>query len=162
MKLRQDILPSEIANHTKGAYRSAKAKSTFKNGRDYEAVFYKYLCKEFAEIAVHEHKLIRPGNVSSDFFIYLTEANGVVVDIFYANSIINLVNVVNIKLKRYGIIDKETYLVVVGNPVITQADIDSKMDIKKLPLPSHVKVVTDLHFQGAIIPSLRQRSVFSR
>lgn len=161
VKLRSELLPEEIANFTRGAHRSASTKRTFEEGRSYEKLFYDYLLQHFVEIAVHEHKLIRPGNVNSDFFIYMDQHEGVVIDIFYADSIINWVNVVNIKLKRYVLIEPETYLVVVGNDAITQHMIDEKVKNRKSPLPSHVKLASEAYFQDVTISDLTKRSIYS-
>jgi hypothetical protein len=160
VKLRSELLPTEIANFTKGAYRSLTAKRTFANGRAYEREFYGYLIGQFKEIAVHEHKLIRPGDVSCDFFIYMSDSSGVVVDIFYAESVLNLVNVVNIKLKRYQLINQETFLVVVGNDSITQDLIDLKSQNRQLPLPPHIHVVSETYFKSEVVPNLKPRSAF--
>jgi hypothetical protein len=97
VKLRSELLPKEIANYTKGSQRSAKAKRANADGRLYEAQFFEYLTGHFKEIAVHEHKLIRPGDVNCDFFVYLNETKGIVIDIFYAASILNFINIINIK-----------------------------------------------------------------
>lgn len=161
VKLRSELLPTETANFTKGSQRSLTAKRTFANGRTYEREFYEYLTNQFEEIAVHEHKLIRPGDVSCDFFIYLTENSGAVVDIFYAESMLNLVNIVNIKLRRYKLITPETYLVAVGNEVLTQGAIDAKVRNRLIPLPAHIHVVSESHFKSAIIPMLRSLGRFT-
>jgi hypothetical protein len=161
VKLRSKLLPMEIADHTKGIHRSEVAKRTFAQGRDYEKLFFEYLLNYFEEIAVHEHKLIRPGNVNSDFFIYLSKNTGIVIDIFYANSVINLVNVVNLKLKRYALIQPETYLVVVGNEEISQEAIQIKVENRKIPLPKHVHIASEMYFKDVIVPMLRTRSDYS-
>ena len=159
--LRTELFSEDIANYTLGEYRSKVAKKTFHSGRDYEVAFYDYLITQFQEIAVHEHKSIRPGNVNSDFYIYMDQVSGIVVDIFYAESIINLVNVVNIKLKRYVLITPVTYLVVVGNPSLTQASIDEKVANRRLPLPNHIRIVSEEHFKMSIIPILQQSSRYA-
>jgi hypothetical protein len=162
VSLRQELLPEDIANYTLGEYRSAKAKTVFANGQSYEAEFYNYLVKHFDPIAVHEHKVIRPGNVNSDFFIYITENVGVIIDIFYAESIRNLINVVNIKLKRYSLVSSETYLVVVGNPDISTEDIAAKVANRKNSLPRHIHVITELTFKEETINALKSRSSFAK
>jgi hypothetical protein len=162
VKLRQELLPDSIANYTIGEHRSRRASETYANGRDYERLFYEYLITEFEEVAIHEHKVIRPGNVNSDFYIYLSENTGVVIDIFYAESMINLVNVVNIKLKRYSLIEAETYLVVVGNPNIDHEGLSVKMTSKRVPLSAHIFVQTEHFFKTTTIPMLKLRSEFSK
>lgn len=161
VKLRSSLLPSEISNFTKGIRRSAIAKRTFANGRMYEKKFYEYLIEHFQEIAVHEHKLIRPGDVSCDFYVYITPCKGLVIDVFYAESLPNLVNIVNIKLKRYKLIQPETYLVLVGNEEITQTMIDAKVANRQVPLPAHIYLVSEEHFKLAIMPELQRYSDYS-
>lgn len=160
VQLRSELLPNEISNYTKGAHRSGVARKTYANGRSLEEAFYLKLIAKFQEISVHEHKVIRPGDVNCDFFIYLDSSQGVVVDIFYADSIINFVNVVNIKLRRYSLIIPETYLVVVGNPHITQELIDAKTVNRKLPLPAHIKLASEDFFFEECIVQLQSRSDF--
>lgn len=160
--LRKELLPQEIANYTTGVHRSEKAHIAYTNSRNYEDTFYKYLIDNFAEIAVHEHKVIRPGSVSSDFYIYLSPNTGIVVDIFYADSLRNLVNVVNIKLKRYVLISQETYLVVVGNEAIDAGELVAKMGNKKHPLPRHISVLTEHEFKALVIPELKARSTYGK
>lgn len=162
VSLRKELFPDSISNYTLGAHRSESAKRTFKNGRDLEALFFAYLTDHFLEIAVHEHKLIRPGNVSSDFFIYLTPETGVVIDIFYAENIINFINVINIKLKRYVLVTEPTYLVIVGNDAITQELIDSKVQNRKIPLPGHITLYSESYFKETVVPELRQKSQYRK
>lgn len=161
VKLRSELLPSEIANYTKGSYRSQTAKRTYANGRAYERAFFEYLTSKFKEIAVHEHKLIRPGDVSCDFFIYMDDNTGVAIDIFYADSIVNLINVVNIKIKRYRLIQPRTYLVCVGNESITQVAIAAKTSNRQAPLPDHVFLVSEEYFKDVVIPQLQQQSIYN-
>lgn len=162
VSLRKELFPDSISNYTLGAHRSESAKRTFKNGRDLEALFFTYLTTQFLEIAVHEHKLIRPGNVSSDFFIYLTPKTGVVIDVFYADSIINFINVINIKLKRYVLVSEPTYLVIVGNDTITQDLINTKVQNRKIPLPDHIMLCSESYFKEVVVPALRQKSPYRR
>ncbi len=109
---------------------------------------------------MHEHKLIRPGSVSCDFFVYTDQSSGVIIDIFYAASIVNLVNVVNIKLKRYKLVTPPTYLIVVGNDYLTQNLIDSKVRMKRFPLPSHVVVCSEKYFKEIITEEIKAASEF--
>jgi len=162
VNVRKELFPKEIANFTTGIHRSGVAKQTYTNGRNLEEQFYNYLTSEFSEIAVHEHKVIRQGYVNCDFYIYLGEDTGIVIDIFYAESIINLINVVNIKLKRYSLIIPETYLVIVGNPSITQQAIDIKIQNRKLPIPSHIKLVSEDYFKKQIALDIKKRSDYSK
>ena len=159
--LRKTLIPDETSDFTRGDYRSKMAHHRIKNSQELEAGFYMMLIKHFAEIAVHEHKIIRPGNVSSDFFVYKTEKSGVVIDIFYADSIRNLASIINTKIKRYILVTQPTYLIVVGNSEITQHDIDLKMQNRKEPLPSHIQVVSENFFIEKTIPYLRDKSEYA-
>jgi len=161
VNIRKELFPDEIANFTTGAHRSDIAKRTYANAKHLEEQFYNYLVNEFSEIAIHEHKVIRPGNVNCDFFIYLNENTGIVIDIFYAESIINLINIVNLKMKRYLLISPETYLVVVGNTSINQQNIDLKIRNRKIPVPTNIKIVCEEYFKKQIIPKIKKRSEFS-
>lgn len=159
IKLRGELL-GESLDFTTGKYRSVKAKQTYSGGKNYERLFYAYLLSVFQDISVHEQKVIRPGEVSCDFFIYLQPNEGVVIDIFYAENMRNLVNIINIKLKRYCLINQETYLVVVGNSGIGSVTLDAKMKNKKLPLPAHITVMTEDRFKSVVVAQLQQRSCF--
>lgn len=158
VNLRNELLPGHITNYTQGEYRSQKAKETYAQGRDFERDFYSYLVTVFQPIAVHEHKVIRPGNVNCDFYIYQTLGHGIIIDIFYAKSLVNLINIVNIKLKRYTLVDEPTYLVVVGNDSISQVSIDHKTENRRIALPSHVVVCCDEYFRSVIVPKLASQS----
>lgn len=160
--LRRELFPDEVDNFTKGKHRSDVAKKTFANGRDLEELFYDYLITHFEPIAVHEQKIIRPGNVRSDYFVYLNDETGIVIDVFYAESIINLVNVVNIKIKRYSLITQPTFLVSVGNPRITQEEIAKKVQNRRVPLPVHIRIVSEDFFKAKYVPQLKLRSNFTR
>lgn len=162
VRLRGELLPLEVANFTAGEQRSEVARRTYSNGRNYEFDFFQGLLTHFEEIAVHDQKVIRPGNVSCDFFIYLTPGSGVVIDIFYAHSIRNLVNIVNIKLKRYSLITQETYLITVGNASLDSDLLSQKMQNKKAPLPIHINVLTESDFKSKVLPMLKARSQFAR
>lgn len=161
VNLRRKLIPDETSDFTRGNTRSAVARSSMRNGQEFESAFYAVLSSYFAEISVHEHKVIRPGNVNCDFYLYLTKSSGVVIDIFYSGSIRNLTNIINIKLKRYVLVAEPTYLVVVGNSEISQQDIDAKMKNRKEPLPSHIEVVTESYFTEYIIPYLRNNSDYA-
>lgn len=159
-KLRSQLIPYAPNNLTKGTYRSGIAKRTYKNGKRYEEYFFAYLTGVFQDVAVHEHKVIRPGDVSCDFFIYTKQNAGIVIDIFFAESIANLVNIVNIKLRRYQLITPETYLVLVGNSTIAQDAINQKTAKRQTPLPAHIQVVSEAHFKSVVVPGIAQRSDF--
>jgi hypothetical protein len=70
--LRKELIPDSHSNFTQGAYRSSIAKETWHRAVKYEEEFYNFLCSHFDPVAIHEHKIMRPGNVASDYFIYPT------------------------------------------------------------------------------------------
>lgn len=98
-------------DYTKGNLRSSVAKESYKRAGVYEEEFYKYLVSTIDEVRVHEHKIMRPGNICCDFFIYNAKGDdGVVIDLFYAQDMYSLARIVNIKLKRYKNLEKEVFL----------------------------------------------------
>lgn len=129
-----------------------------------EEEFYNFLIGEFDEIAIHEHKIIRPGNVASDVFIYLDQeaTNGIVIDLFYAQDLITLLKIVTIKAKRYATLPYKIYFVLVGNDTISDIDIDLRIANKQVPLPSHIRVLTETAFKGTIVPMLKNKSRFAK
>ena len=160
VNLRKRLMPTEHHDFTTGAYRSDKAREGDRRARDYEEEFYNFLNTHFHEIAIHEHKIIRPGNVASDFFIYLDDDTGIVIDLFYAQNIRRLGKSVQIKLKRYAPLPFEIYFVAVGNPAITNQQIDERMQNRSTSLPSHIKVVNEQSFKDSIVKSLKNHSKF--
>jgi hypothetical protein len=132
---------------SEGETRSNKAREADVRARIYEEEFYNFLVSHVPEMRVHEHKMIRPGQTACDFFIYTEEHNGFVVDLFYAQDLISLNNVLNIKIKKYLDVKYQTYFVVVGNDKIIQSEIDAKVLNKKNILPRHISVMTEVSFK---------------
>ncbi|MGZ6005685.1 MAG: hypothetical protein ACXWLH_06100 [Candidatus Saccharimonadales bacterium] len=159
--LRQRLLPDEANDYTKGEHRSSKAREADARATKYEEEFYNFLIENFMPVAVHEHKIIRPGNVASDFFIYEDEEKGLVIDLFYAQDIRTLTKVVNIKLKRYSTLPFEVYFILVGNSAITNSQIDQRMENRQTKLPTHIKVVTEISFKSSLINAIKNRSRYS-
>ncbi len=137
-------------DYTKGALRSEKAKSTYKNAVDYEYDFYAFLISIIPEVQVHEHKILRPGNVCCDFFIYTSGKSGFAIDIFYAQDLQSLRGVVTIKTKRYANVNCKTFFVLVGNHEIPQEMIDSHIANKKDTFPGHLSVLTETNFKSVL------------
>ncbi|MBI2008930.1 hypothetical protein HYS84_00775 [Candidatus Saccharibacteria bacterium] len=160
--LRSELIPNSHNNFTKGSYRSARAKESWDRAAKYEEEFFGFLCKHFEPVAVHEHKVMRPGNVNSDYYIYLNENSGVVIDLFYAKDLFSLSNVINIKLKRYMNLPIETYFILVGNRHITQENINSMLSNRKVALPSHISINTEENFKNSTILDIKSRSIYSR
>ena len=159
--LRKKLTPDSVVDHTAGDYRRNKAKEADLRAKSYEEEFYKFLTDNFFEIAIHEHRIIRPGAVASDFFVYLTEVDGIIIDLFYAQDIRSLVNIVNIKLKRYAPLPYCTYFVLVGNAEISDDAIIQKMANRTSPLPAHIQVLTERKFKQVVIEELRTMSSYT-
>ncbi len=139
-----------LTNLTKGTVRSDKAKETYANAVDLEESFYNYLINQIPEINVHEHKILRPGHICCDFYVYTSASRGFAIDIFYAQDMFTLARTVNIKVSRYKDLTQPVYFVVVGNENLDQQGIDSLMNNKKIPLPKHIKILTEKFFKENI------------
>lgn len=152
-KIRKTLNLSSTFSYTKGEYRSKKAKAMYSNAIQYEKEFYKFLISKIPEVRVHEHKIIRPGNVCCDFFIYknsISSFGGIVIDIFYAENLRNLMAIIRIKLKRYSSLPFEVYFVLVGNNAIEQASIDFTVNNKKNSIPTHIKIMREDSFKDKL------------
>ena len=102
-------LDEHLLNLTKGGVRSTKAKELWENARNYEEEFYHFLISKIPEMRVHEHKIILPGRIASDFFIYYARTisaesgkTGVVIDLFWAQDLHSVKGVVSTKIKLYA------------------------------------------------------------
>jgi len=158
--LRKKLLPNEVSDYTTGEYRKNIARKADARAKAYEEEFYYYLTKYFKEVSIHEHKVIRPGNVNSDFYIYLNDNIGIVIDLFYAQDLRTLLKIVNIMLKRYALVKQDTYLIVVGNINITNVSIRKSLYNRINPLPPNIKVVTENYFKRKILPEQKLISLF--
>lgn len=143
----------ELINLTKGKIRSEKAKGTYSNAVDAEEVFYNFLIEKIPEIKVHEHKILRPGHICCDFFIYTSNNRGFAIDVFYAQDMFSLAGVLRIKCLRYKELKYKIFFVLVGNKKISQEEIDSLLAKKKSAWPKHIIVLTEDKFK-AILSSL--------
>lgn len=159
--LRKELIPNSQSDYTQGGYRSAIAKKTWDRAAKYEEEFYNFLTYHFEALTIHEHKIMRPGNISSDFFVYLDERSGIIIDLFYAKDMFSVVGVINIKAKRYARLSYPTYFILVGNNQISLQEISILVGNKKSPLPSHISVDTEAHFKESTIYQLKRQSKFS-
>ncbi|MBI2589366.1 hypothetical protein HYW35_04165 [Candidatus Saccharibacteria bacterium] len=159
--LRKELIPASHADFTRGSFRSNVASETWHRATKYEEEFFNFLQFHFQPFAIHEHKIIRPGNVSSDYYIYLSEKEGVIIDLFYAAHLHSLMGVVNIKLKRYIDLPFTTYLVLVGNHELGLQALLDVMGRRKVSLPENILVDTETHFKESTVFELKQRSKFS-
>lgn len=147
VKLREILNLDIPLDQRKGTIRSDMAQKTFKRAQGYEKEFYFYLISKIPEVRVHEHKIIRPGDTAADFFIYTSDNEGVVIDLFYAADIHSLIGIINIKFKKYINVKSPVYFVLIGNEQITQEIIDQKVNNRKNKLSDHIKVVTEDTFK---------------
>ena len=155
VKLREVLGLDTPKDYTKGSRRSVVAKDMYARSVEFEEQFYKYLISKIPEVRVHEHKILRPGHVCCDFFVYnKLGTSGVAIDIFYAQDIFSLIRIINIKEKRYVNLPFSVYFVLIGNNLITQADIDLRMSNKKNQLFRNVMVVNESLFKDKIITNL--------
>jgi len=160
--LRQELIPQSHSDYTRGVERSMRAKESWHRAAKYEEEFYLYLIQHLEPVAVHEHKIMRPGNVSSDYFIYNDDDQGIVIDLFYAKDIYSLSNVVVIKLKRYKNLPYKIIFVLVGNENISIQEIRKMLARKKTSLPPNILLDTENNFKNSTIFKIKQLSKFSR
>jgi len=147
VNMRKELGLERSHNYTKGAKRSKMAKEADNRARIYEKEFYDFLVSKIPEVRVHEHKIIRPGETASDFFIYTNETSGIFLDLFYAKDITSLAGIVNIKTNKCLNVNCPVYFILMGNDQISQREIDEKMLNKKILLPRHIKVITEGYFK---------------
>jgi len=161
ISIRKELIPESHADYTKGAYRSAKAKESWHRAAKYEEEFYNFLLEHFDPVAVHEHKIMRPGNIASDFYIYTSESDGVVIDLFYAQDLFSLSSIVSIKLKRYVGLPYRIIFVLVGNQTITAQRIQKLMLNRISSLPKNISIDTEANFKSATIFAIKRNSKYS-
>jgi len=160
--LRKELIPESYSDYTQGKYRSSIAKETWYRATKYEEEFYDFLCSHFDSVAIHEHKIMRPGNISSDYYVYLDEDNGVVIDLFYAKDIHSLRGVLNIKKNRYQSLPYKTIFVLVGNDELGVDVIRKLVQRRKIPLPSNILVDSEANFKASTVHQIKKLSKYSR
>ncbi len=154
IKLKETLNLDDIKDHSSGECRSNMAKIMYSEAVEYESAFYKFLISKIPEVRVHEHKILRPGHICCDFFIYTSDTDGLAIDIFYAKDLFSLSRVISIKNKRYVGLNFPVYFVLVGNDGIKQKDINSLVSNRKIPLEKNIKIVTEINFKDFVIKSL--------
>ena len=105
---------------------------------------------------------MRPGNISSDYYVYLDEDNGVVIDLFYAKDIHSLRGVLNIKKNRYQSLPYKTIFVLVGNDELGVDVIRKLVQRRKIPLPSNILVDSEANFKASTVHQIKKLSKYSR
>jgi hypothetical protein len=122
---------------------------------DQEESFYNYLTSKIPEIHIHEHKILRPGHICCDFFVYTSASYGFAIDIFYANDLFNLSRIITNKARRYSTLKTlPVFFVLVGNPEINQEQVNIMVNNKKDKLLPNTRVYTDEFFRNCILEEL--------
>lgn len=158
VSIRRKLFPEEISNYTTGQYRGNVASVTYKRAQDYEEAFYEKLCRYIKPIAVHEHKIIRPGRVACDFFIYIDDKSGICLDLFYAKDIFSLRGVIAYKVSRYSTLSCPVVFVLIGNKTLTQENINEVIGSRNTGVPKHIKIMTEVVFWQNYMYSLQRVS----
>lgn len=147
-KFRKDIgFDESLTNLTRGKIRSEKAQNTYSNAVKHEESFYQYLIDLIPEVRVHEHRILRPGNVCCDFFIYTSDSEGFAVDLFYAQDLFTAREVIRIKNLRYKGLSHKVYFILVGNEGIGQEEIDTMLANRKSGISKNCEVITEASFR---------------
>ena len=146
--IRKKLKIGDVIDYTKGAYRSKKASVAYKRAQDYEKLFYEYLISKVPEVRVHEHKIIRPGNVACDFFVYTGDTRGIAIDLFYTDEVRSISSIVNTKIKTYkNAIRYPIYFVLMCDNRVDQKKVDAITLNRKILLPDNITVTTEQHFK---------------
>jgi len=135
-------------NYSKGVPRSKQAGNAYRRAQSQEEEFYNFLISKMPAYRVHEHKVLRPGNVSCDFFVYTTTTSGVAIDLFYAKDSHSASGSVIIKTKKYKHFPFPVFYVLVGNNNISQTELERLVVNKLLILPVQIRLLTEGDFKS--------------
>lgn len=136
------------ADFTKGEIRSSKARFIGKRGLDYEQLVKKFLIDKFGEMFVHEQQPTSDYTSRFDFVVYAKNKQ-FGIDVFFPESIRNVVGCVNHKEKIYGKTNFEV-IFVQANSTISQENIELLIKRRKNPLPKNIHIFnTDIFFRWA-------------
>lgn len=160
--LRRELIPNSHSNYTQGEHRSSVASEASRRAAKYEEEFYNFLCSHFDPVAVHEHKIMRPGNIASDYFVYFSPDKGLVLDLFYAKDLRSLGGVINIKNKRYASLPFKIIFVLVGNDDINIKTVRDLLARRKKSLPDNILVDTESNFKNSTIFQVKPLSDYSK
>jgi hypothetical protein len=159
VNIRKTLNLSGAKDFTRGKTRSKKAREAFLRSQNYEEKFYKYLSSKIAEVRIHEHKIMRPGDTACDFFVYTCSTRGIFIDLFYAQDMHSLRGVVAIKTKKCLNVTHPVYFVLVENDKINQKQLDELNSNRKTLLPKHILVVTEDFFIKNVLEILKLESI---
>lgn len=155
VKLRGILNLNTPLDFTKGETRSKVAGDAFKRAQNYEKDFFYKLISKIPEIRIHEHKIIRPGDTASDFFIYTSKDWGIMIDLFYAKDLHSLAGIIRIKSAKCLNVKYPIYFVLVDNKDIGQNKLDKLNENRKIKLQNNIKIVTYDFFINGILPGLK-------
>lgn len=155
VRLRETLKLDIPLDFTKGETRSLVAGEAFKRSQKYEKDFLDILTTKIPEIRIHEHKIIRPGNTASDFFIYTSNNSGIMIDVFYAMDVRSLAGIIRIKALKCLDIKLPIYFVLVNDNDINQEELDYLKEHKKIELPENITIITKTNFLNKIVPSIK-------
>lgn len=142
------VLGLTILNFTAGEVRSESARKVGKRGFKIEKELEGILVAKFGKEFVHVEHPFGSSKKRVDFFVYCPSGS-FGVDVFYPASIYNMKTILNLKIKAYKDFSEDNYLVV-GNPEITQEQIDLVIKNKKKTLPPKCSTLTLLNFKEII------------
>ncbi len=154
-RIRGLLIPDSPKNFTVGETRSRVSKDSKIRSYEHEGVFYNFLLSKVPEVRVHEQKRLRPGNIASDFFVYINDNSGFAIDIFHSSDRFNTIGILNIKIKRYRNLSMSIVFIVMGN--FTQDELDLLLKNKKNKLPGNISLYTNKYFKDnfdSIVKSL--------
>lgn len=133
---------------TKGEYSSKRASMISKRSNLQEKVVYTYLVDKFGEPFVHREYLFNSDRrTRTDFYVFCDNNERFSVDVFYPNSIRNLTNCLNIKLKGYKELEISYPIIfLVMNNLIRQEEIEQLAGKRKNKLNLNQFIMTFTQF----------------
>ncbi len=137
-----------IVNFGAGEIRSESARKVGKRGFKIEKELEGVLVTKFGREFVHIERPFGNSKKRVDFFVFCPSGN-FGVDVFYPASIYNMKTILNLKTLAYKNFMEDNYLVV-GNPEITQEQIDVIIKKKKNKLPPKCSTVSLANFSEVI------------
>ncbi|MFA6047696.1 MAG: hypothetical protein WCV59_01140 [Parcubacteria group bacterium] len=154
ISLRKD-LGLEINNYMHGKVRSNKISEFLNKGKYYENIAYKLLIEKFGEKFVHVEKpTYKRGDLHEynskdryDFYVYAKPTN-FAIDVFGTSDSRGVVNIMNIKEKKYRKINSKEnlYFIYFGNN-IKDEKVQSWLEKRKNKFPTNWKILSFKNFK---------------
>ncbi len=161
VQVRKKLFPDQIHDYTTGEHRSKVASNNFKRAQDYEEAFYDRLAQNFKPLAVHEHKVMRPGRIACDFFLYTNDIEGVCIDLFYAKDAFSLAGVINNKIRRYSVLRCPIIFILLHDGSLSSSILNAQLKNKKLQIPDNITIMNSDTFWEEHVYELKDHSIFS-